>query len=56
MAVGGDPRALQRSWIQEVDVYWEGEDEDGEANGVFRKRTKADNDPCWNAYIVATGK
>ena len=34
-------------------VYWEGEDENGEGNGQFRKVTKAENCEAWIAYLVA---
>ena len=34
-------------------VYWEGEDEDGEANGVFSPTTEGAADAGWVAYIVA---
>ncbi len=44
---------LREAGFGDADVYWEGEDEDGEGNGVFTKRTRVDNDPCWNAYLVA---
>jgi len=37
-------------------VYWEGEDEDGEANGVFSPVTEAPADAGWVAYIVAEKK
>lgn len=34
-------------------VYWEGEDEDGEGNGVFTPDGKGEADLAWIAYIVA---
>lgn len=34
-------------------VYWEGTDEDGEGNGVFKKRESAENCEAWIAYLVA---
>lgn len=34
-------------------VYWQGTDEDGEANGEFESVQSAENDPAWIAYIVA---
>ena len=37
-------------------VYWEGEDEDGEANGVFSPAIEAPADAGWVAYIVAEKK
>ena len=36
-----------------VTVYWEGEDEDGEGNGVFTPNDKGEADLAWIAYIVA---
>lgn len=45
---------LIESGFKHVDVYWEGEDDEGGGNGIFRVRSKAPNDPCWNAYLVAT--
>jgi len=34
-------------------VYWEGEDEDGEFNGVFSETQTGSPDPAWVVYIVA---
>ena len=34
-------------------VYWQGTDEDGEANGEFFPETEGENDPAWIAYVVA---
>lgn len=34
-------------------VYWEGEDEDGEGNGIFTPDEKGEADLAWIAYIVA---
>jgi SAM-dependent methyltransferase len=34
-------------------VYWEGEDEEGEANGEYSRVESGDNDPAWIAYLVA---
>lgn len=45
---------LHEAGFRGVDVYWEGADEDGEGNGVFRKSVKGDDSPAWIAYIVAT--
>jgi SAM-dependent methyltransferase len=36
-----------------VTVYWEGEDEDGEGNGIFTPNDKGEADLAWIAYIVA---
>jgi hypothetical protein len=45
--------ALREAGFQTADVYWEGEGEDGEGDGVFRRTTRAENCPGWIAYIVA---
>jgi cyclopropane fatty-acyl-phospholipid synthase-like methyltransferase len=34
-------------------VYWEGADAQNRPNGVFNIQTTVENDPVWNAYIVA---
>ena len=44
---------LADAGFSRTDIYWEGTDEDGEGNGVFRKVQKAENDESWIAYIVA---
>ena len=36
-----------------VDAYWEGTDEDGEGDGVFRKKKHAENEDTWIAYLAA---
>ena len=36
-----------------VDVYWEGADDEGGGNGIFRKTSRAENEASWIAYIVA---
>lgn len=43
---------LQEAGFSRVDVYWEGTDEDGEGDGVYRKRKHAESDPSWIAYVV----
>ena len=45
--------ALAEAGFSQVDTYWEGFDEDGEGNGVFRKVQKAENDDSWIAYVAA---
>ena len=45
---------LMDAGFSSVDVYWEGTDEDGEGNGVFRKSKLGDDSPAWIAYVVAT--
>jgi hypothetical protein len=45
---------LHDAGFRGVDVYWEGADEDGEGNGVFRKSIRGDDSPAWIAYVVAT--
>lgn len=44
---------LMEAGFSKVDVYWEGTDSNGEGNGEFRRRTRAENDDSWIAYIVA---
>ena len=34
-------------------IYWEGEDKNGEGNGVYKAKKIAPNDPGWVSYIVA---
>jgi SAM-dependent methyltransferase len=44
---------LLEAGFSNVTVYWEGEDEDGEGNGIFTPSTKGEADLAWIAYIVA---
>jgi SAM-dependent methyltransferase len=44
---------LDEAGYSKVRVYWEGEDEDGEANGEFTETATGEPDPAWVAYIVA---
>ena len=39
--------------FQSVDAYWEGTDEDGEGDGVFRKKKHAENEDTWIVYLAA---
>ena len=34
-------------------VYWQGTDEDGEADGDFQPSTEGEPDAAWIAYVVA---
>ena len=34
-------------------TYWQGSDEDGEANGVFTPTLQGEADDAWIAYLVA---
>jgi cyclopropane fatty-acyl-phospholipid synthase-like methyltransferase len=43
---------LLEAGFSRVDVYWEGTDEDGDGDGIYRKRKHAESDPSWIAYIV----
>jgi len=43
---------LVEAGFKEVLVYWEGEDKDGEGNGVYRLRKDPENTEAWVAYIV----
>lgn len=36
-----------------VDAYWEGIDDDGDGDGVFKKKKHAENEETWIAYLVA---
>lgn len=44
---------LIEAGFRSATVYWEGEDEDGEANGEFEPHAKGQADPAWIAYVVA---
>lgn len=43
---------LLEAGFSDVDVYWEGADDDGEGNGVFRRTTKGTADESWIAYVA----
>jgi len=45
--------ALLESGYSNVEVYWEGADEDGDGNGIFRSAKKAEEEESWIAYVVA---
>lgn len=46
--------ALFEAGFVDVDAYWEGTDASGRGgSGVYRRVTRAENDPVWNAYLVA---
>jgi SAM-dependent methyltransferase len=44
---------LLEAGYRKVTVYWEGEDENGEGNGIFSPDAKGTADLAWIAYIVA---
>ncbi|MBC7792803.1 MAG: class I SAM-dependent methyltransferase [Clostridia bacterium] len=44
---------LYDAGFPKVQVYWEGANEDGTGNGVFRKQKKAENEDSWIAYVAA---
>jgi SAM-dependent methyltransferase len=44
---------LLEAGFSNVTVYWEGEDEDGEGNGIFTPDECGEADLAWVAYIVA---
>ncbi|MDH4047913.1 MAG: class I SAM-dependent methyltransferase [Gammaproteobacteria bacterium] len=44
---------LLEAGFSKATVYWEGEDEDGEGDGVFTPDEKGEADLAWIAYIVA---
>ena len=39
--------------FKQVDAYWEGSDKRGDGDGVFKKKTRAENEETWIAYLVA---
>jgi len=44
---------LEEAGFSEVQVWWEGEDEDGEGSGEYAPAKSAGSDPSWIAYIIA---
>lgn len=44
---------LREAGFRNVSVYWEGDDENGGGNGIFRKTTKGEACRCYIAYISA---
>ena len=44
---------LEEAGFRKTVVYWEGTDEDGEPNGVFKPSRTGDLAPAWVAYILA---
>ncbi len=44
---------LVEAGFVEVDVYWEGDDDEGGGNGEFSRVETIHNDPGWNTYLVA---
>jgi hypothetical protein len=44
---------LAEAGFRKTVVYWEGTDEDGEPNGVFKPSLTGDLAPAWVAYILA---
>jgi len=48
--------ALLESGFADAHAYWEGTDEDGEGNGVFRRRERVEVEDAWIAYIVGSTK
>ncbi|MFO0748862.1 MAG: class I SAM-dependent methyltransferase [Myxococcota bacterium] len=45
---------LDEAGFSKVEVLWEGEDEEGEGDGIFTVADHAEPCSCWNAYIVAS--
>ncbi len=43
---------LLEAGFKKATVYWEGEDEDGEGNGIFTPDDRGEADLAWIAYIV----
>lgn len=46
---------LREAGFAEVDVWWEGTDEDGEGDGKFKPTREGDACQGWIAYLVARG-
>ncbi|MEM7278381.1 MAG: class I SAM-dependent methyltransferase [Pseudomonadota bacterium] len=44
---------LLESGFAKATIYWEGDDEDGDGNGIFEPETRGEADLGWIAYIVA---
>ena len=44
---------LSEAGFADVTVYWQGEDEDGEPNGVFEPATRGEADPGWICMVSA---
>lgn len=44
---------LSEAGFSKTSVYWQGTDEDGDADDVFEPVEEGDADPAWIAYIVA---
>jgi hypothetical protein len=44
---------LRDAGFARVDAYFEGDGEDGEGDGVYRRGVYGDNCPAWLAYLVA---
>ncbi|MFK8052775.1 MAG: class I SAM-dependent methyltransferase [Woeseiaceae bacterium] len=44
---------LSLAGFSKVSVYWEGADDEGEANGEFEVSPTGEADPAWIAYVVA---
>lgn len=44
---------LEDAGFTQNQIYWEGEDKNGEGDGKFRPTTKADNCESWVTYITA---
>lgn len=45
---------LGEAGFAHVECLWEEEDEDGQGTGKFSSMQHADNDPGWNAYLLAS--
>ncbi|MFQ5749497.1 MAG: class I SAM-dependent methyltransferase, partial [Planctomycetota bacterium] len=45
--------ALRDAGFARVDVHWEGSDQNGKGNGIFRKVLRAENEECYIAYLAA---
>lgn len=45
---------LEECGFSKVEILWEGEDEEGEGNGIYTPAEHAEACSCWNAYVVAS--
>ncbi len=44
---------LEEAGFSKIRIYWEDEDEDGEANGEYYETETGEPDPAWIAYLIA---
>ena len=44
---------LAEAGFRKAQILWEGTDDEGEGNGVYRPKESAEDDPAWVCYIAA---